>query len=106
MVPEQLPLALLIESYTDYAITAVSILLSLAALLHCAFQKPASFPAVGPLSKGAWLAILAGCMLLSALGVFGQSGYASIFGLIGLVAALVYLLDIRRAIRDLGSNPW
>lgn len=99
------PLVVGIEIWTEYGISAIAGLLSLAALLHCALQKPSAFPAVGPLTKGVWLAILAGCTLLSLLGFGGGAGLG-IFGIIGLIAALVYLLDIRPAIRDLGSNPW
>ena len=106
MFVDTMPIALVIEFYTESAINVVAILLLVGAIAHCALQKPASFPAVSPLTKGTWLAIMAGCLVLSALGALGQGGYRSIFGIIGLVAALVYLLDIRPAIRDLGSNPW
>lgn len=98
------PAALVIEAYTEFGISTIGGLLSLVALLHCAIQKPSVFPAVGPLTKGVWLAILAGCILLSLFG-FGGGGLG-LFGIIGLIASLVYLLDIRPAIRDLGSNPW
>jgi hypothetical protein len=104
--------ALLIEYYTNLAISAIAGLLSLAALLHCALQRPDSFPVVGPLSKGAWLAILAGCILLSVLGFGGGTGAGGslgLFGVIGLIASLVYLLDIRPGLRDIGSgsgNNW
>ena len=99
------PAAFVIEAYTEFGISALAGLLSLAALLHCALQKPSAFPAVGPLTKGVWLAILAGCILLSLLGFGGGAGLG-LFGIIGLIASLVYLLDIRPGIRDLGSNPW
>ncbi|HZE41961.1 MAG TPA: DUF2516 family protein [Stackebrandtia sp.] len=97
-----------ITTYTGLAIAAITGLLAIAALVHCALQKPNAFPAVGPLSKGAWLAILAGCLLLSALGVGGARGDIGLdlFSMIGLVASLVYLLDIRRAIKELGSGSW
>lgn len=103
---EYVPLAIGIEIWTEFGISAIAGLLSLAALLHCALQKPSAFPAVGPLTKGVWLAILAGCILLSLLGIGGGGAGLGIFGIIGLIASLVYLLDIRPAIRDLGSNPW
>ncbi|ADD45398.1 DUF2516 family protein [Stackebrandtia nassauensis] len=102
------PAVLVIEGWTEFGISAVAALLSLAALLHCALQKPSAFPAVGPLTKGLWLGILAGCILLSMLGIGGGGVGAGLglIGIIGLIASLVYLLDIRPAIRDLGSNPW
>jgi len=97
-------LALTIEMYSTMVILAVAGLLTVAALVHCAIQRPDAFPTAGPLSKGVWLAILAGTLLLTTLG-FGGGGLG-IFGIIGLIAALVYLLDIRPALKDAGSNPW
>lgn len=96
--------ALSIEYYSMVVLLACTSLLSVVALAHCALQRPDSFTMAGPLSKGVWLAILAGTLLLTALG-FGGGGLG-IFGIIGLIAALVYLLDIRPSIRDGGSNPW
>lgn len=98
--------SIVVVQYTGQAISVIASLLSLAALLHCALQRPSAVSAVSPLSKGAWLAILAGSVLLSSLGVAQSGGGLGIFGLIGLVAGLVYLLDVRRAIRDIGSGSW
>jgi hypothetical protein len=97
-------LAITIEMYVNYVMLGVAGLLSVVALAHCAIQRPDAFQLAGPLSKGAWLAILGGTLLLTALGFGG--GSLGIFGIIGLIASLVYLLDIRPAIREGGSNPW
>jgi hypothetical protein len=65
---------------------------------------------VGGLSKGAWLAITTAALVFTLL--FGGVGGGGVFGLffatIGVAAALVYLLDIRPALRDAvdGSGPW
>ena len=61
------------------------------------------FAAIGTLPKGAWVAILAVCIVLTLL--LGSTG---IFGLIGVAAALVYLLDVRAGLRDLsdGKGFW
>jgi Protein of unknown function (DUF2516) len=74
------------------------------ALVHCLTQRADAFPAIGTLPKGAWIAILAVCMVLTALGY----GVLSIFGLIGIAAALIYLLDVRVGLRDLtdGKGFW
>ncbi|MGH8794589.1 MAG: DUF2516 family protein [Stackebrandtia sp.] len=99
--------ALLVEAYTMQGISVVASLLALAALLHCALQRSDAFGVAGPLSKGAWLAILAGTMLLSALGIGGGGGAGlGIFGIIGLIASLVYLLDIRPALKGTDTGPW
>jgi hypothetical protein len=77
-------------------------LLSLIACIHCAVQKPDVFSAVGTLSKGAWIGLLAVSMLLALL--FG--GRMILFTLVAIAAALVYLLDVRTGIKDLGGSAY
>jgi hypothetical protein len=73
------------------------------AIVHCLTQRGDAFPAIGTLPKGAWLAIMIVCVVLTVL--LGASG---IFGLVGVAAALVYLLDVRIGLRDLsdGKGFW
>ncbi|MCP3783943.1 DUF2516 family protein [Micromonospora sp. A3M-1-15] len=75
-------------------------------LVHAITQRSDAFAAIGTLPKGGWIAILLVCMLLTLLGVGG--GVISIFGLIGVAAALIYLLDVRVGLRDLhdGKGFW
>ncbi|CAM3326135.1 DUF2516 family protein [Stackebrandtia soli] len=93
-----------IEIWVTGAIGVIAGFLAIAALLHCALQRPDAFPAAGPLTKGTWLLLLGGTLLLSTLGVFGGGAF-SLFGIIGLIASLVYLLDIRPALRS-GGDAW
>ncbi|MEV0728854.1 MULTISPECIES: DUF2516 family protein [Polymorphospora] len=74
------------------------------AFVHCLTQRGDAFPAIGTLPKGAWLAILGVCLLLTLL--FFQA--INIFGLIGIAASLVYLLDVRAGLRDMtdGKGFW
>jgi hypothetical protein len=74
------------------------------ALIHCALQRNDAFSAIGTLSKTLWLAIIAGSMLLGM--ILWQLG--QFFTLISLTASLVYLLDIRPALRDItsGGSNW
>jgi uncharacterized protein DUF2516 len=83
-----------------------SLIVQAVALVHCLTQRGDGFQAIGTLPKGAWLAILAICFLLTFLGVGG--GATGIFGLIGVAAALIYLLDVRAGLRDLtdGKGFW
>ena len=74
------------------------------ALVHCLTQRSDAFPAIGTLPKGAWLAILGVCLLLTVL----LRRPTGIFGLIGIAAAAIYLLDVRAGLRDLtdGKGFW
>ncbi|WP_018254623.1 DUF2516 family protein [Salinispora mooreana] len=67
------------------------------ALVHVITQRSDAFAAVGTLPKGAWAAILAVCLVLTLLGF----GPISLFGLVGIAAGLIYLLDVRTGLRDL-----
>ncbi len=88
----------------NWVILFVSLGLEAWAFVHCAIQRQDAFGAVGTLSKGLWLALIGGTLLLSL--VFFQ--IMPLFTLIALTAALVYLLDIRPAIREItnGGGSW
>ena len=89
--------------YLDTIIKIFSILVQGVALVHCLTQRGDGFTAIGTLPKGAWVAILAVCIVLTLL--LGSTG---IFGLIGIAAALIYLLDVRTGLKDLsdGKGFW
>jgi hypothetical protein len=99
--------------FYDNIVNTVTVLLTIFALViegiafvHCVTQRSDAFPAIGTIPKGAWLAILGVCLLLTLTGFGG--GVISIFGLIGIAAALIYLLDVRAGLRDLtdGKGFW
>jgi Protein of unknown function (DUF2516) len=99
--------------FYDNIVNTVTVLLTIFALViegiafvHCVTQRSDGFPAIGTIPKGAWLAILGVCLLLTLTGFGG--GVISIFGLIGIAAALIYLLDVRAGLRDLtdGKGFW
>ncbi|MEU6246323.1 DUF2516 family protein [Glycomyces sp. NPDC047010] len=79
-------------------------LLSLIAVIHCAVQKPEAFNAVGTLSKGTWIGLLVVSMVLALL--FGGYGRLNLFALVAMAAALVYLLDVRTGIKDIGGSTY
>jgi len=86
------------------AVNAVLLALAIWALVDAVLRPAAAFPAAGKLTKPAWVAILAVSVGLCLLGV-------GIFGILGLavaVAVVLYLVDVRPAVRELGGGrgPW
>lgn len=93
-----------VATLISFVVLIVSLIVQAIALIHCVTQRGDGFPAIGTLPKGAWLAILGICFLLT----FFVGGGIGIFGLIGIAAALIYLLDVRPGLRDLtdGKGSW
>jgi hypothetical protein len=73
------------------------------ALVDALVRPAAGYVAAGKLTKPAWAAITA----LSVLVVFWQ-GPMSFLGLPAIIAAVVYLVDVRPAVRGLrrGGSSW
>jgi cytosine/uracil/thiamine/allantoin permease len=76
----------------------------------CSIRKAAAFPAVNKLSKGAWLAIT---VIAAVLGLLVGRPWStipdpvSLFALIPTIATLIYLADVRPAVREVsGGNRW
>lgn len=79
------------------------------AVADCATRKAAAFPAAGRLTKPAWLAITVIGGLLGTLTSLppGYGSSAGIFSLISVIAAAVYLADVRPAVREIsGGRGW
>jgi hypothetical protein len=71
------------------------------ALIDAISRPGPGFVAAGKLTKPIWIAILAAAVLLGSTSVLG------FFALLGLVAAIVYLVDVRPAVRELRpGGPW
>ncbi len=89
----------------DLTVLLFAVVVQAVAFVHCLTQRSDAFPAIGTLPKGAWLAILGVCLLLTLL--TWRSG-TLIFSLIGIGAGAVYLLDVRVGLRDLtdGKGFW
>ena len=72
------------------------------ALLDATTRPAPAYVAASKLTKPLWVGILAASAALGFL--FGP---LSLFGLVGLVAAIVYLVDVRPAVREMRSGgPW
>jgi len=88
--------------------TLVTLALGLAALALQGFAlfdairvRPDAFPAAGKQTKMIWLAILG---VATAIGFVSVLGPLNIFNLIGVVAAGVYLADVRPAVRGIARG--
>lgn len=95
-----------IEFYLTLAILVVMLVIEIVAFVNCITQRADAFPVVGSLSKATWLAILGGSTLLSVLCIqFGSSVYLAF---LLVTPALIYLLDVRPALRDAinGTGSW
>jgi hypothetical protein len=71
------------------------------AIVDCATRKAAAFPAVDKLTKPAWLAIT---IVSGGIGSLFYAQPLHIISLISLVAALVYLTDVRPAVREVSGG--
>jgi hypothetical protein len=96
-----------VRTFLALLTTLVFLVVEVVAFVHCLTQRADAFPVVGSLSKAAWLAILAGAILLTLLCGSPAVG-VSFFGFIAVGAALIYLLDVRPALRDAasGNGSW
>lgn len=89
----------------NLVILVLTLALGLTAFIHCLTQRADSFPAIGTLPKPGWLALIGVSLLLALL---FRAGGVGLFGLIAAGIALVYLLDVRPALRDVadGRGSW
>lgn len=90
-------------------LTLVTFVVEIVAFVHCLVQRSDGFAAIDTFPKSLWLLLIGGSAFFAALDVFAPMGmFSGIFMLITITIALVYLLDVRPAIRDTtdGHGPW
>jgi hypothetical protein len=98
--------------WVNLVILAISLVVELLAFIDCATRRADAFPVVGRLSKAAWLVMTGGAVALTVLsgGATFVSGsfLTTILAFIAIGIALVYLLDMRPALRDVirGGSNW
>ena len=86
----------------------VAVGLELWALVDCARHRANAFEATGKRTKGFWLALTGGAALIGVISLLSSSsglfGTLGLFGLAAVVAASVYLADVRPAVKDAGRG--
>ncbi len=84
--------------WIDLVLFVVAVALRVWAIVDCAVRKSNAFPAVNKLTKLAWLSILIVSGGLGSLSWFG--GPLNLISSASVVVALVYLCDVRPAVRE------
>lgn len=84
-----------------WLLTIVAGIASIVALVHAAIQRPDAFPAVDRQSKVIWVSLLAAATLFI---WFFQA--PTVFYLIGVVALIVYLVDVRPRVDSVQNKSW
>ncbi|TCO65185.1 DUF2516 family protein [Actinocrispum wychmicini] len=75
------------------------------AFVHVLLQRADAFTAIDRMTKPAWLGITAGGT--AAVALFSLATFSALFWIAGLVAVLVYLVDVRpRLIEVQRGNRW
>ncbi|WP_104140833.1 DUF2516 family protein [Arthrobacter sp. ZGTC131] len=98
-----------VENAVYYILGLVALALEVWAFFDCVRHKANAFEAVGKRTKTFWLALTGGSLAIGALSVLGGGsggliGPLGLFGLAAVVAASVYLADVRPAVKDAGRG--
>ncbi len=91
--------------YLVLALGVIAGLSALVALIHAVATRPDAFTAVDAQSKTFWVALLAGANALIWLFVVGGLGMMVLF-LVGVVAAMVYIVDVRVRVDEVLHRNW
>ena len=104
--------------WTYNVVLYVTLAIELFALVHCVTRKPAGFLAVGNVPKIGWVAMVGGSFLFSLLAAGSRAtiiggggdglGILTLVALAAFIVTLIYLLDVRPALRDAtnGRGSW
>ncbi|HEY8700524.1 MAG TPA: DUF2516 family protein [Arthrobacter sp.] len=97
-----------VEQAVFFILALVALGLELWALLDCIRHKAGAFEATGKRTKTFWLALTGGATVVGVFSLLGSGGgifgTLGLFGLAAVVAASVYLADVRPAVKDAGRG--
>lgn len=87
-----------------WLLSIAAFVVSLYAFVDASRRPAEAFPAMDKQTKQLWLIVLGVGSAIALLAVFTNFRFLWI---LAIIAALIYLLDVRPAIKDLGGpNPW
>lgn len=90
-----------LDAYILLAIWFVGIPVGIYAFVHALLQRPEAFTAAGKLTKPAWLGITG----VSALVLVVFRGPTYFLWLPGIIAVLVYIVDVRPRLTEAQRGP-
>lgn len=97
-----------VEQALFFILALVALGLELWAVVDCARHRANAFEATGKRTKTFWLALTGGAALVGVISLLGNGGgffgTLGLFGLAAVVAASVYLADVRPAVKDAGRG--
>ena|SRR5437773_12083381 len=104
VVGHGLPFAIQVKSWIDGSLLLVMLVVELIAFVNCLTQRAEAFPVVGNIPKGGWLLLTGGALFFT----FFVGLLFPLIAMVAIAAALVYLLDVRPALRDAvdGHGSW
>jgi hypothetical protein len=97
-------MAFRITEALDLAVFVLALVLMVWAFIHVSMQRPDAFTAIGGLQKHHWMGLLGALFLLTLL--LDYLGGLRLVTYVGIGAALYYLLDTRRGLKDVSEGPW
>ena len=92
-----------VQSFVLFVLGIGSLALTGFALFDVVRRPGGLFPHAGRLSKGAWLGILVAAFLIAVLS-FASFATLGFLNVIGVIAAGVYLADLRPKLKSLGGG--
>lgn len=105
--PDWVDLLYRLDGYILFGLWILGMPVGAYALIHALRQRADAFTAAGKLTKNAWLGITAAGLLV--LVVFpGPWSGGALFWIAGLVAVLVYIVDVKPAVVGVqrGDQRW
>ncbi|WP_043443324.1 DUF2516 family protein [Arthrobacter sp. L77] len=107
-------LVIAIQTYLYLALGIVALGIEVWALSDCVRRPGTAFEAALKRTKGFWLALTGGAVVVGLLSVLGGGSGFNLFQLVAIIAACVYLADVKPAVSQTsgrGGNqgpygPW